>query len=114
MHWIQSSLLTACSARLGTYAGLEFRHHPVTCLSVRMNVSCPIIPWTEAEASALRSETFLCLLDHVGFFPVTAQGVLYPRIPREWSADTAFNIALLFGPISQEMVDFDMSLCNDS
>lgn len=110
LNWIRSSLLTACSARLGTYAGQEFRH-PITCLSLQMNVSCPIVPWTEVEASALRSEIFLYLLDRVGLFPRSAQGALYPRIPREWSADTVFSVALIFGPVSQELVDFDLSLC---
>ncbi|KZS11311.1 putative Protein timeless [Daphnia magna] len=110
LNWIRSSLLTACSARLGTYAGQEFRH-PITCLSLQMNVSCPIVPWTEVEASALRSEIFLYLLDRVGLFPRSAQGALYPRIPREWSADTVFSVALIFGPVSEELVDFDLSLC---
>ncbi|KAI9557987.1 putative TIMELESS/TIM-1 protein [Daphnia sinensis] len=113
LDWIQSSLLTACSARLGTYAGQEFRH-PITCLSLKMNVSCPIVPWTEVEASALRSETFLYLLDRVGLFPCSTQGTLYPRIPREWSADTVFSVALIFGPVSQEVVDFDLSLCKQN
>ncbi|XP_057380232.2 LOW QUALITY PROTEIN: protein timeless-like [Daphnia carinata] len=110
LDWIRSSLLTACSARLGTYAGQEFRH-PITCLSLQMNMSCPIVPWTEVEASALRSETFLYLLDRVGLFPCCAHDALYPRIPREWSADTVLSVALIFGPVNQEMVDFDLSLC---
>ncbi|XP_046459981.1 protein timeless-like [Daphnia pulex] len=103
--WIQSSLLTSCSARLGTYFGQEYRH-PITCLSLKMNCPCPIVPWTEEEASALRSEFFLCLLDRLSLLPSTPLA-LYPRIPREWSASTIYSIALLFGPIDQQKIDFD-------
>lgn len=71
-----------------------------------MNCPCPIVPWTEEEASALRSELFLCLLDRLSLLPTTPLA-LYPRIPREWSASTIYSVALLFGPIDQQKIDFD-------
>lgn len=71
-----------------------------------MNCPCPIVPWTEEEASALRSERFLCLLDLLSLLPSTPLA-LYPRIPREWSASTIYSIALLIGPIDQQKIDFD-------
>ena len=108
LDWIQSSLLTACSARLGTYAGQEFRH-AIICLSLKMNVPCPIVPWTELEASALQSQLFLYFLDRAGLFPYSSQPFLYPRIPRNWSADVLYSVALLFGPVDQQRVDFDLS-----
>lgn len=111
LDWIQSSLLTACSARLGTYNGEEFRN-PIACLSLKMNVSCPMVPWTEVEASGLRSELFLFLLHRMGLLPRAPHAALYPRIPREWSADSLYSVALFFGPIDQQKVDFDLSRVN--
>ncbi|EFX87203.1 putative TIMELESS/TIM-1 protein [Daphnia pulex] len=108
LEWIQSSLLSACAVRLGTYSGQEFRH-PITCLSFQMNLSCPLVPWTEVEASALRSELFLNLLFRIGLIPPSPQPVLYPRIPREWSPDTLYSVALLFGPVDQKRIDFDLT-----
>nr|CAH0110982.1 unnamed protein product [Daphnia galeata] len=107
LDWIQSSLLSACATRLGTFTGQEFRN-PVTSLSFQMDLSCPVVPWTEMEASALRSELFVFLLFRIGLFP--AQAVLYPRIPCEWSPDTLYSVALLFGPVEQERIDFNLTL----
>ena len=73
-----------------------------------MNCSSPIVPWTEAEASALRSELFLSLLDRLGLLPSTPL-TLYPRIPREWSANVIYSVALLLGPIDKQRVDFDQT-----
>lgn len=109
MDWVQSSLLISCSARLGTYIGQEFRN-PIASLSLKMNVSCPIVPWTEIEASALRSDLFLILLHRLGLLPPAPQTGLYPRIPREWSSDTLYSVALFFGPVEQQKVDFDLAL----
>ncbi|XP_057372867.1 protein timeless-like [Daphnia carinata] len=109
MDWVQSSLLISCSARLGTYIGQEFRN-PIASLSLKMNVSCPIVPWTEIEASALRSDLFLILLHRLGLLPPAPQTGLYPRIPREWSSDTLYSVALSFGPVEQQKVDFDLAL----
>ena len=108
MDWIQSSLLTACSARLGAYDGQEFRHL-IACISLKMDSSCPIVPWTETEASALRSELFLLLLHHIGLIPPAPHAFLYPLIPLEWSADTLYSFALFFGPVLQQEVDFDLT-----
>ncbi|XP_046633334.1 protein timeless-like isoform X2 [Daphnia pulicaria] len=108
LNWIQSSLLTACSARLGAYDGQEFRHL-IACISLKMNLSCPIVPWTEVEASALRSELFLLLLHHIGLIPPAPHAFLYPRIPFEWSANTLYSFALFFGPVLQQEVDFDLT-----
>jgi len=77
-----------------------------------MKVSCPIIPWTEIEASALRSDLFLFLLHRLGLLPPVPHAGLYPRIPSEWSTDTIYSVALSFGPIDQQKVDFDLSLVN--
>lgn len=109
MDWVQAALLTSCSARLGTYIGEEFRN-PIASLSLKMNVSCPIVPWTEMEASALRSDIFLILLHRLGLLPPAPQTGLYPRIPREWSSDTLYSVALSFGPVEQQNVDFDLAL----
>ena len=73
-----------------------------------MNCSCPIVPWTEVEASALRSELFLSFLDRLGLLPSTPLA-LYPRIPREWSANVIYSVALLLGPIDKQRVDFDLT-----
>lgn len=108
LDWIQLCLLTSCSARLGTYAGQEFRH-AIICLSLKMNVPCPIVPWTELEDSALRSQQFLHLLHRVGLFPDSYQPSIYPRIPRHWSADVLYSVALIFGPVHQQRIDFDLS-----
>lgn len=111
LDWVQSSLLTYCAARLGTYDGQEFRY-PIACLSLKMNVACPMVPWSEVEALGLRSELFLYLLHRLGLLPVAPHGGLYPRIPREWSADALYSVALFFGPVDQGRVDFDLSLVN--
>ena len=111
LDWIQSSLLTACSARLGTYTGQEFRN-PIACLSLKMNVSCPMVPWTEVEATALRSELFLFLLHRMGLLPPAPHNALYPRIPHEWSADALYSVALFLGPVNQQNVDFDLTRVN--
>ncbi|XP_046460181.1 protein timeless-like isoform X2 [Daphnia pulex] len=110
LDWIQYSLLTTCSAQLGTYDGQNFCN-PIACLSRRKKISCPIVPWTEDEASALRSEIFVCLLQQLGLLPSAFhdQG-FYPCIPYNWSPDTVFRVALIFSPIEQTMVDFDLSL----
>ncbi len=111
LKWIQSSLLTACSARLGTYTGKEFCN-PVVCLSLKLNVSCPVVPWTESEASALRSGLFRILLQRIGLILPVNNFVLYPRIPRKWSADEVYSVALIFGPVGQKQVDFDLARVN--
>jgi Timeless PAB domain len=100
--------LSACAARLGADAGQEFRN-PIASLSFQMNLSCPVVPWTEVEETALRSELFLFLLLRIGLIPPSPQAVLYPRIPREWSPDTLYSVALLFGPVDQERIDFDVT-----
>jgi timeless protein len=74
-----------------------------------MNCSCPIVPWTEEEASSLRSELFLFLLDRLSLLPSTPIA-LYPCIPCEWSPNTIYSVALLLGPIDQQRVDFDVTL----
>lgn len=108
LDWVQSSLLTVCSARLGTYSGQEFRN-PIACLSLKMNVPCPVVPWTEVEASALRSDLFLFLLHRTGLLLPTPTVGIYPRIPREWTADALYSVALFFGPVEQQKVDFDLN-----
>ena len=110
LNWIQSSLLTLCSARLGTYAGQEFRQ-PIACLSIKMKAACPIVPWTEIEANGLRSEAFLFLLHRLGLLlPGGSPVGLYPRIPCDWDSDTLYSVALMMGPVDQERVDFDLAL----
>ncbi|XP_057372547.1 protein timeless-like isoform X2 [Daphnia carinata] len=108
LSWIQSSLLTACAARLGIYAGQEFRY-AVCCSCVAMKMSSPIVPWTELEAFGLRSERFRYLLQLMGLIPQFTQLFFYPKIPSEWSADILFSFAVLFGPIPDH-VDFDLTL----
>ncbi|EFX80828.1 putative TIMELESS/TIM-1 protein [Daphnia pulex] len=110
LDWIQYSLLTTCSAQLGTYDGQNFCN-PIACLSHRKKISCPIVPWTENEASALRSEIFVCLLQQLGLLPsIFRDPGFYPCIPYNWSPITVFRKALVFSPIEQTMVDFDLSL----
>lgn len=108
LDWIQSSLMTACAARMGMYSDNEFRH-PITCLSLKLNVACPIVPWTEAEASALNSKPFSFFLRQLGFIPSTPHAGIYPRIPLEWSPDTLYRVALSLGPVAQQHVDFDLN-----
>jgi hypothetical protein len=109
LDWIQSSLLKLCSAKLGIYAGREF-YNPVACFSLKINVPCPIIPWTEVEASAMHSDIFFSFLQRLGLLPSTSGAGVYPCIPREWNIDILFRVALIFGPINQQMVDFNLSL----
>ncbi len=74
-------------------------------------MSCPIVPWTEDKVSALRSEIFVCLLQQLGLLPsVFRDPRFYPCIPYNWSPITVFRKALIFSPIEQNMVDFDLSL----
>ncbi|KAI9560955.1 hypothetical protein GHT06_011911 [Daphnia sinensis] len=111
LGWIQSSLLTACATRLGTYGGQEFLYS-VCCSCVAMKIPCPIVPWTELEASGLRSERFRFLLQLMGLIPQFSQFFFYPKIPSEWSADVLYSFALLFGPIPDH-VDFDLTLVKE-
>lgn len=71
-----------------------------------------MVPWTEVEAAALRSELFLFLLHRMGLLPPAPHSALYPRIPREWSADALYSVALFFGPVDQQKVDFDLTRVN--
>ncbi|XP_045025531.1 protein timeless isoform X4 [Daphnia magna] len=105
--WIQKSLLVACSARLGTYVNEEFRN-PVACLSLKMRLPCPIIPWTEVQASALNSNLFRLLLHRIGLQTSVAQTVPFPRIPFAWSAETLYRAALFLGPVDSQNIDFDL------
>ena len=68
-----------------------------------------MVPWTEMEASALRSEIFLFLLHRTGLLPRAHEG-LYPRIPHEWTANRMYSAALMFGDINHQMVDFNLQL----
>lgn len=107
LGWIQSSLLIACATRLGTYAGQEFRY-PISCSCMTMKIPCPMVPWTELEASGLRSEHFRCLLQQMGLIPHSPQFFFYPKIPSSWSADILYSFSLLFGPIDDSV--FDLTL----
>ncbi len=72
-----------------------------------MNESYPIVPWTEVEASALRSELFLIFLHRIGLLPPAP--TLYPRVPHEWSANALYSVALVLGPVDQQKVDLDLA-----
>jgi hypothetical protein len=109
LDWIQSSLLKTCAAHLGTYDGRNF-YNPIACLNLKKKVSCPIVPWTEVEATGLRSNRFFCLLQKLGLLPISREAGFYPCIPHNWSPNVMFRVALIFGPIDQTMVDFDISL----
>lgn len=74
-----------------------------------MKIPCPIVPWTEVEASGLRSERFRLLLQLMGLIPQLSQFFFYPKIPSEWSADVLYSYALLFGPIPDH-IHFDLTL----
>lgn len=74
-----------------------------------MNAPCSIVPWTEEEAAALNSELFLFLLHQMSLLPRADDGALFPRIPNEWSVDTLYSVALFFGPVYQQKVDFDLT-----
>ncbi len=100
--------MAACSARLGTYVGQEFRN-PIASLSLKTNMPCPIIPWTEEESSALNSDLFHFLMFQTGLIPPASCDSVYPCIPREWSADTVYKVALVFGNIEQQNIDFDLT-----
>jgi len=105
--WIQGSLLEMCSARLGIFKGREYQH-PIASLSLEMNVACPIVPWTETEASGLKSEQFIYLLHRIGLLPANNCG-LFPRIPSEWDCNALYTVALFFGPVDESLVDFDLA-----
>ena len=110
LNWIQSSLLAMCSARLSAYSDTECQNSAVmACLSLKMNVPCPLIPWTEVEASALLSKPFKLLLHRIGLLQFDPQTAIFPRIPLEWSVETIFSVALLFGPVEQKQVNFSLN-----
>jgi hypothetical protein len=80
-------------------------------------MSCPVVPWKELEAFALRLNSFFCLLQKLGLLPISSEtgfpaslSLHYPCIPHDWSPDILFRITLIFSPIDQTMVDFDLSL----
>ena len=103
LDWIQSSLLTSCSVRLdGTYADQELRN-PMACL--QMSVSDSIVPCTDVQASALRSELFRFLLHRIGLLPRVHEGH-FPRIPNDWSVDKLYSAALLIGLVDHKKVNF--------
>ena len=66
-----------------------------------------MVPWTDAEASALRSDDFLIFLHRMGLLPASNIG-LFPRIPCEWDVHTLYSVALTLGPVDQCLVDFDL------
>lgn len=103
---MQKCLLIACSVRLGTYLGNEFKQ-PIACLSYKSNMACPMVPWTCVQASALRSKLYLYLLHRMGLLPDNSAGI-YPRIPAEWDADTLYSVALFLGKVEASDVDFDL------
>jgi hypothetical protein len=90
---------------MGTYDGKEFCQ-PVACMSVRRNIPCPIVPWTERDVYALSSAQFVSLLHDLGL--ILASG-LYPCIPSEWSAKILYDVAFLLGHIDPHKLDFDQS-----
>jgi hypothetical protein len=71
-----------------------------------------VVPWTESEASALRSGLFRILLQRIGLILPTNNFVLYPRIPQKWSANELYNVVLIFGPVDRKQVDFDLTRVN--
>lgn len=107
LDWIQKSLLTVCSARLSD-SDTEFQN-PIVCLSLKMKKPCWIIPWTEVEASALLSKPFKSLLYRIGLLQFDDQQAAFPRIPLEWSVDTTYSVALFFGPVEQQQVNFSLN-----
>ena len=82
--------------------------NPVVCLSLKMKKPCRIIPWTEVEASALLSKPFKMLLYRIGLLQFDDQQA-FPRIPLEWSVDTTYSVALFFGPVEQQQVNFSLN-----
>jgi timeless protein len=107
LDWIQKSLLTVCSARLSdSDTGFQ---NPIVCLSLKMKKPCWIIPWTEVEASALLSKPFKSLLYRIGLLQFDDQQAAFPRIPLEWSVDTTYSVALFFGPVEQQQVNFSLN-----
>ena len=94
--------------KMGSYHGKEFCQ-PVACLSVRQNIPCPIVPWTEKEVYALRSARFVSVLHGLGLLVDTPQTGYYPCIPSEWSANILYDVALLLGHIDAQKLDFDQS-----
>jgi len=105
--WIQRSLLEMCSARLGTFQGREYQY-PIATLCLKMNVACPIVPWTDTEALGLKSEQFIYLLHRIGLLPAN-NGGLFPRIPCEWDCNALYTVACFFGPVDETLVDFDLT-----
>ena len=91
---------------MGTYDVKEFCH-PVACLSVRQNIPCPIVPWTEKEVYALRSARFVSVLHGLGLLADTPPTGYYPCIPSEWSANILYDVALLLGHIDAQKLDLD-------
>lgn len=111
LEWIQTSLLIACSARLGTYKGTPFDSRSIYCVTLRNKSACPIVALNAEEFSALRSELFRFVMAQLNLYPSVPHTLLYPRIPHHWSADTLYTVAQLLGPpVRQCRVDFNLSL----
>ena len=110
LEWIQTSLLIACSARLGTYEGTPFNRHSIYCVTLRNQSACPILARNANESLALRSELFRFVMAQLNLYPSVPHTLFYPRIPADWSADTLYTVAHLLGPVHQRQVDFNLSL----
>ncbi|EFX80618.1 hypothetical protein DAPPUDRAFT_243162 [Daphnia pulex] len=111
LEWIQSRLLSACSARLAsiTCPGVAQSSKSIYYVTLRCHSACPILPRDVDDSSALRSGLFRFAMTQLNLYPSTPHTLLYPRIPAEWSADTLYSVARLLGPVRQSQVDFNLS-----
>jgi hypothetical protein len=111
VEWIQSRLLSACSARVASITGQSVAQSSksIYYVTLRCNSACPILPRDVEDSSALRSGLFRFAMTQLNLYPSTPHTLLYPRIPPEWSADTLYSVARLLGPVRQSQVDFNLS-----
>ncbi|XP_054721438.1 protein timeless-like isoform X2 [Uloborus diversus] len=102
--WLQDILLETCYAKLGfDYLVPDC----IVCCSTKLRVAVPLVPYTEDQKLILQDETFLQLLQKLGFHLSSGVYQMYPRIPIHWSSRMLFTIAARLGPIKKDKLKFD-------
>ncbi|XP_055930406.1 protein timeless-like isoform X2 [Argiope bruennichi] len=110
--WLQEKFLEVCYIKLGLNTYLP-ESVPFYCM--KMNVSVPLVPYTEEQRAMFRDPTFLQLLQNLGLYLDSGVCQMYPRIPVSWTADMLFNIATRLGPVKKDKLKFfydDLMLSN--
>ncbi|GIY81204.1 protein timeless [Caerostris extrusa] len=101
--WLQNILLETCYVKLGLNAKLP---ESVPFYSIKMNLSVPLVPYSEEQRMILQNKIFLQLLQKLGLHLGSDNCQMFPRIPLFWTSDMLYCIALRLGPVKQEKFKF--------